>query len=127
VKRTTGVWTDARFDIVLAHVLRAGVLLSAAMVACGGIVFLRVHGLERPAYDVFRGEPGALRSVRGIVTDAVHGRGRGLTQCGLLLLIATPIARVVCSVFGFIKQRDWVYTGIMLGVLALLAYSLLAG
>jgi uncharacterized membrane protein len=126
VKQTI-VSTDARFDTVLAYVLRAGVLLSAAVVACGGIVFLRVHGLERPAYHVFRGEPAALRSVRGIVSAAVHGGGRGLTQCGLLLLIATPIARVVCSVFGFIKQRDWLYTGITLAVLALLAYSLLAG
>jgi uncharacterized membrane protein len=127
VKQTTAAWTDEQFDTVLAYVLRAGVLLSAAMVACGGIVFLRAHGLERPAYHVFRGEPGALRSVRGIVSGALHGQGRGLTQCGLLLLIATPVARVVCSVFGFIRQRDWLYTGITLAVLALLIYSLLAG
>jgi uncharacterized membrane protein len=46
-------------------------------------------------------------------------------QLGLLLLIATPIGRVVFSVAGFARQRDWLYVGITLVVLALLAYSLI--
>lgn len=120
-------WTDEQFDFVLAHVLRAGVLLSAAFVACGGVVFLASHGLEQPSYHVFRGEPIPLRSVRGIVEEAVHLHGRGLVQLGLLLLIATPIARVVFAVFGFARQRDWLYVAITLTVLTLLSYSLLAG
>ena len=53
--------------------------------------------------------------------------GRGLIQLGLLLLIATPIARVVFSVAGFARQRDWLYVAITLIVLTLLGYSLLAG
>jgi uncharacterized membrane protein len=119
--------TDEHFDLVLAYVLRAGVLLSAAIVTCGGVVFLASHGLEQPSYHVFRGEPLPLLSAHGIVDEAVHLRGRGLVQLGLLLLIATPIARVVFSVFGFARQRDWLYVAITLTVLALLSYSLLAG
>jgi len=45
---------------------------------------------------------------------------------GLLFLIATPIARVVFSIVGFMRQRDWHYAGVTAAVLALLAYSLLA-
>ena len=41
-------------------------------------------------------------------------------QLGLLLLIATPIARVVFSIFGFMRQRDWLYVGVTATVLALL-------
>ena len=40
------------------------------------------------------------------------GRGRALIQLGLLLLIATPVARVAFSVFAFERQRDWTYVGI---------------
>ena len=120
-------WTDEQFDLVLAHVLRIGVGASAVVVAIGGVVFLVRHGLERPSYHVFRGEPGNLTSLRGIVTEAVHLSGRGLVQLGLLLLVATPIARVVFSVAGFLRQRDWLYVGITMAVLILLAYSLLAG
>jgi len=120
-------WTDERFDIVLAHVLRIGVGASAVVVALGGVVFLVRHGLERPSYHVFQGEPGNLTSLRGIATEAVHLSGRGLVQLGLLLLVATPIARVVFSVVGFLRQRDWLYVAITMAVLTLLAYSLLAG
>jgi uncharacterized membrane protein len=126
MERLTSGWTDEQFDIVLAHVLRAGVLVSAVVVACGGVVFLASHGFERPSYHVFRGEPVPLRSVHGVVEEALHLRGRGLVQLGLLLLIATPIARVVFSIVGFVRQRDWLYVTITLIVLALLGYSLLA-
>lgn len=83
--------------------------------------------LERPSYHVFRGEPVLLLSVRGIVNEAVHLEGPGLVQLGLLLLIATPIARVVFSMVGFVRQRNWLYVTITAVVLALLGYSLLAG
>jgi|SRR5471032_2131015 uncharacterized membrane protein len=120
-------WTDEQFDTLLANVLRIGVLLSAAVVLSGGAVYLSRHGFQQPEYSVFRGEPGDLRSVPGIVGDARMGSGRGLIQLGLLLLIATPIARVVFSVVGFARARDWLYVAITIVVLALLIYSLTMG
>lgn len=119
--------TDEQFDTLLANVLRAGVLLSAAVVVCGGAVYLSRHGFQQPEYSVFRGEPGDLRSVGGIVADARMASGRGLIQLGLLLLIATPIARVVFSTVGFARARDWLYVAITIVVLALLTYSLTTG
>ena len=126
MNRNERTWTDERFDILLAHVLRAGVLLSATIVALGGAVFLVRHGFEHPIYHVFHGEPQPFRSVTGIFETARDLSGRGLVQLGLLFLIATPIARVVFSIAGFMRQRDWLYVGVTAIVLALLAYSLLA-
>jgi uncharacterized membrane protein len=123
----SAAWTDEQFDVVLAHVLRGGVLLSAAVVACGGAVFLARHGMQRPDYHAFKGEPDTLRTIRGIISDTMTLSGRGLIQLGLLLLIATPIARVVFSVIGFARQRDWLYVVITLAVLTLLVYSLTSG
>ena len=118
---------DERFEIVLAHVLRAGVFASAAVVALGGALWLASHGFERQAYARFHGEPAALRSVAGILAQARRFQPAALIQLGLLLLIATPIARVVFSVVGFCRQRDWLYVTITLLVLGLLAYSLVSG
>ena len=87
-------------------------------------MYLLRHGHDVPDYRVFRGEPSDLRSVSGIVSDARLLSGRGLIQLGLILLIATPIARVVFSVAGFLKQRNWMYVAITLIVLMLLAHSL---
>jgi len=117
---------DDEFDAQLARVLRTGVIASAVVIICGAAIFLARHGGERPAYHVFRGEPSDLRSIGGIVVEALRFQGRGLIQCGLLLLIATPIARVVLSVVAFLRQRDWLYVAVTLIVLALLSYSLLA-
>jgi uncharacterized membrane protein len=52
-------------------------------------------------------------------------RRRGTIQFGLLLLLATPIARVVFSVFAFAQQRDRAYVLITLFVLMVLLYSLI--
>jgi uncharacterized membrane protein len=118
-------WTDEEFDTLLGNVLRAGVLVAAAVVLCGGVVYLLRHGHDVPDYRVFRGEPSDLRFVSGIVSDARSLSGRGLIQLGLLLLVATPIARVVLSVVGFLKQRNWMYVAFTLVVLMLLTYSLI--
>jgi uncharacterized membrane protein len=42
----------------------------------------------------------------------------------LLVLIATPVARVAFLAYIFARQQDKLYTAVALIVLALLAYSL---
>ncbi|MFZ3368535.1 MAG: DUF1634 domain-containing protein, partial [Candidatus Sulfotelmatobacter sp.] len=66
-----------------------------------------------------------LRSVGGILRDAVALRGRGIIQLGLLLLIATPVARVAFSIFGFAEERDRLYVIVASIVLLVLLYSLI--
>jgi uncharacterized membrane protein len=76
-------------------------------------------------YGVFRGEPADLRDVRGIIRDTLALRGRGIIQLGLLLLIATPVARVAFSIFGFAKEGDRLYVVFTLIVFSILLYSLI--
>ena len=116
--------SDDRFEAALARVLQVGVGLSAAVIAVGGAIYLWRHGAEQPVYQVFRGEPSDFRSVAGILMETKSGSGRGIIQLGLLLLIATPVARVVFSIVGFLRERDWLYVGVTAFVLALLLYSL---
>ena len=118
-------WTDEQVERVVATLLRAGVVLAAAVVLIGAVVYLYRHGHEPAKMPVFEGEPSDLESIHGIVRGAWHGRGRGIIQLGLLLLIATPIARVIFSVYAFGRERDWTYVFVTLFVLAILLYSLL--
>lgn len=119
---------DERLDQVLGNLLRYGVLLAGAVVLFGGVVYLAHHGREEvPSYREFRGEPEEYRHASTIVADALVPHARGIIQLGLLLLIATPVARVVFSVFAFAVQRDYVYVAVTLIVLAVLVYSLLSG
>ena len=118
---------ETAFEQALGVVLRTGVVLSAGVVAIGAVVYLVRRGALMPTYGVFTGESVDLRSVSGILGDARAGSGRGLIQLGLLLLIATPVARVAFSVVGFARQRDWLYVGIAGVVLLLLIGSLFGG
>ncbi len=118
-------WTDEQTHLVIAQLLRIGVILSAAFVLAGGIVYLSRHGKEPPQNHVFVGEPAELTSISGIIQANLAGRGRGIIQLGLLILIATPIARVMFSVYAFARLRDWTYVFVTLIVLAILLYSLI--
>ena len=118
-------WTDQRMEILIGQLLRAGVLLSAAVVLLGGALYLIRHGRSPADYHVFRGEPSDFCSVRGIVRMALALRGKGIIQLGLLLLIATPVARVAFSIFGFAKEHDRMYVVITVIVLLVLIYSLM--
>jgi len=118
------LWTDRRVEDVIGNLLRAGVALSASVVLLGGIVYLSRHGGAHADYHVFQGEPTELRHLRGIFRQAIGLSGRGLIQLGVLLLIATPIARVAFSIFGFAEERDWMYVGFTVIVLLVLMYSL---
>lgn len=118
-------WTDQRIENVLGNLLRAGVLLSALVVSIGGAVYLWRHGHSPVEFGVFRGEPADLRDVRGIIAESVAWHGRGIIQLGLLLLIATPIARVAFSIFGFAQERDRMYVVFTVIVFSILLFSLL--
>ena len=118
-------WTDRRMDLVIGNLLRSGVVLSALIVLFGAVIYLVRHGRSPTDYQVFRGEPSDLRSVRGILRDALALQGRGIIQLGLLFLIATPVARVAFSIFGFAEEHDRMYVVIASIVLLVLAYSLI--
>jgi uncharacterized membrane protein len=118
---------DRELEVLVAKLLRAGVLLAAVVVLAGGALYLVHHGRESVHYASFESEPEDLRSVEGVVASLPALRARTVIQLGLVLLIATPIARVALSIAGFVKERDWLYVGITLVVLSLLAFGLLAG
>ena len=120
-------WSDQRVEQVVGGLLRTGVILAGLVVLVGGVIYLFRHGAQLPQYRVFHGEPAELRSLMGIVAEAAKLHGRGVIQLGLLLLIATPVARVMFSVFAFALQRDYLYVGVTLIVLVVLLYSLLGG
>jgi uncharacterized membrane protein len=122
-----GQWSDQRLEIIIGVLLQVGVLLAAAVVVLGGIIFLAHHGASIPSYHVFQGEPTDLSTVSGIFHDALAFEGRGIIQLGLLILIATPVARVVFSIVGFALERDTLYVYVTILVLVILIFSLAGG
>lgn len=116
---------ERQMRLALGIVLRGGVLLAAGVVVLGAIVYLGHYASVRETYREFRGEPSDLKSISAIARGAMAFRGRSVIQLGVLLLIATPIARVLFSAVEFALEKNWLYVLITGIVLALLGYSLM--
>lgn len=118
---------DHAVELVVGDLLRWGVLLAAGVTAIGGALLLWQDGGTIPTLGTFVGEPGAHTDLGGILRGALSGDGAAIVQLGVVLLIATPIARVAFTLVAFVRQRDRLYTAVTALVLAILLYSLFSG
>lgn len=119
--------SDQELDQSVATMLRIGVSTAALVVLVGAALLLRHPWTTAPDYRHFQEGNPALRTFAGIVEGAIDLAPKSVIQLGLLILIATPVARVVLCVIGFARQRSGLYVGISLVVLAVLLFSLLEG
>jgi uncharacterized membrane protein len=116
-------------EIWISHVLRAGVLIAAAVISLGLALFL----VKGPG----PGDPTSLQELRARGSQAIavglgsilngiqHGQAGSVIQLGLLLLILTPVARVAMTFVLFLAQRDRIFTAVTLAVLAILVLGLI--
>jgi uncharacterized membrane protein len=112
---------------VLGWILRLGVIFSMVIVLIGGGVYLYRHSTETVHYSKFVGVPDFIESPAGIWHGILTLRGRAIIQAGIVLLIATPVIRIIFSAIGFVLEKDWLYTGISVLVLAVIVISALSG
>jgi uncharacterized membrane protein len=120
-----GALDDEHLERLVSGALRVGLAAAGLLVLAGTLLMLARHGHAAADYRLFRGEPTDLQRPAGILRDAAALSARGIIQLGLLILIATPIARVAFAAVGFARQRDRLYFAIALAVLAALLWSLL--
>lgn len=117
---------DKDMQAVIGWVLRLGVIISMLIVAVGGVIYLCRHGHSAADYSVFKGVPDFVHPA-GIIDGILAHRGRAIIQAGIILLIATPVLRVLFSAIGFILEKDYLYTAITVLVLLIIFVSMLSG
>lgn len=117
---------DTDIQTIIGWVLRGGVFLSISICISGAVIYLSRHGSEMANYHHFKGVPASVQ-LSEIVKSIATLKGMAIIQAGIMLLIATPILRVVFSAVGFTLERDYIYTGITLLVLAIIFASMLGG
>jgi len=113
------------FENTIANILRAGVSIAAAVVFAGGLCYVIQSQHEAAAYHDFHRTSRLYTNVFRMFAAALGGDCRAIIQLGLLLLIATPVARVAFSAVAFARERDYTYVAATLIVLAILLTSLL--
>jgi len=118
---------DTDLQLLLGHVLRAGTVVSITIVFLGGVIYMHRHGHTPADYKTFRGTPASIHEAYGLFLGIMSLRGQAIIQTGIILLIATPVLRVIFSAVGFALEKDYLYVGISLLVLLIIAISALGG
>lgn len=110
-------------ELVISQVLRGGVLLSAAIILLGVLLFYLQFGASGGQ------APGAAfpHTLLGVVSGLSRGDPLAIIVLGLLVLLATPVVRVAVSIMAFGLERDWRYVAITSLVLLILLLSFVLG
>ena len=114
---------DQRLETAMGRMLQIGVTVAALVVLFGGVLYLEHFRGPMPNYQQFHGAPTAYESVRGILRGLATLDSQSLIAFGILLLIATPICRVIFGVVGFSLLRDRFYAAVSVIVLIILMLS----
>ena len=119
--------TDKDIQSLVGNLLRVGVYLSMGIVIVGGLIYLFNHGNEKINYVHFDLDKVSLKTVTVIFSEVLTFKGAAVIQFGLLMLIFTPIARVLMAVVSFFIEKDYLYVLIGLIVFAIIMVSLSGG
>ncbi|HTI58193.1 DUF1634 domain-containing protein [Mucilaginibacter sp.] len=118
---------DKDMQAVIGWILRTGVFVSTAFVITGGIIFLVNHGHSQIDFASFNKVPDFISHIKGVIQGVIHLKGQAIIQFGIVLLIATPVFRVLFAGIGFLIEKDYLYTFISTLVLLIILISMISG
>lgn len=118
---------DRRMQLMLSRLLQTGVVSASVVVLVGGVKYLLEHAGAGPGdLRVFTGgTPMSLREPGLLAHRLMAGDAAALIQLGVVILIATPVLRVVFATIGFVRERDRLYVAIGVFVLGVMMVGLL--
>jgi uncharacterized membrane protein len=118
---------ESQFSTVIGLVLRYGVVASVAIVSVGSVL-LFVEGSTgyyplTTAAQLFDRSNRFLIGAAPLAQGVLSAKPYAIIELGLLVLLATPMARVFVSIFLFMEERRYAFVLITATVMALLLFS----
>ncbi len=119
---------DAKMGMndVISDLLKFGVIISTVIITLG-VVLTLVHppsSFPSSFQQLVSSNYGAPRGgLGGLASGLEAGDAGSVLMLGLIVLLATPVARVAASVVLFAAERDRTYVAITLFVLVVLLFS----
>jgi len=101
----------------IRRVLAFGTWLGIGLLATG-VSLMLVNGISPT-------EAFAPFDLAQVLPDVLAGRPDGFLWAGIVVFIATPVARVVGELVLYVRGREWTMTVVALAILGVVALSLL--
>lgn len=122
----TKPFTDVDLNRSVGNLLRLGVILSV-VTSLVGFVKLFTEGFKMPKYKMLDMGDTSEKVWGSFWNSLCKGEGMAIIQLGILLLILTPLVRIIFALIGYLKEKDYIYVVISLIVLAIMTVSFLTG
>lgn len=118
-------FTDLDLNRSVGNLLRLGVIFSV-ITSFIGFIKLFFEGFEMPK------DYASLEVPVGTIWQSFFASlsrldGMGIIQLGILLLILTPLVRIIFALVGYIKEKDYTYVIVSAIVLGIMLVSFLMG
>lgn len=114
-------------ELAIGYMLRVGVLTACAICLVGGVLYIMRYGGTKADFSTFEGAPPMYRSLSGIWMGLKALEPLAIVQTGVVVLLATPVLRVLFSIFAFLFERDYLYVVITCIVFAIILLNMLGG
>jgi len=120
-------FTDVDLNRSVGNLLRLGVVL-AVTTSIIGFVKLFLEGFKMPRKYTMLNMGTSSEKVWGHFWETLcKGEGMAIIQLGILMLIFTPLMRIIFALIGYLKEKDYTYVIISSIVLAIMAISFFTG
>lgn len=108
----------------LSRVLTWCTVLAGAVGVVGVVMMLAQRSSGTVSLKEFMPAAEGLRHPATILRAAMQGNAPAIMQCAVIVMIATPVLRVMAAGVVFLVERDWLYVAMSVLVLAGLALGL---
>ncbi|KUJ52602.1 DUF1634 domain-containing protein [Chryseobacterium sp. JAH] len=120
-------FTDVDLNRSVGNLLRLGVIL-AVITSLIGFVKLFMEGFKMPRkYKLLDMGTSSEKVWSHFWETLCKGEGMAIIQLGILMLIFTPLMRIIFALIGYLKEKDYTYVIISSIVLAIMAVSFFTG
>ncbi len=118
-------FTDFDLNRSVGNLLRIGVILSV-ITSLFGFIKLFLEGFKMPKeYSSLEIPDGTIW--QSFWNSLMNFEGVAIIQLGILILIMTPLVRIIFALIGYLKEKDYTYVIISLIVLGIMVVSFLMG
>ena len=114
-----------RTDRWLSYILLSGLTISLLFITIGTILFFLKNDHQPINQMMYSSNPNHLNTIYRILDHARQWDALAIIQLGILILIITPLMRVLTCLWIFLIEKDYLYIFLACIVLSILLYSVI--
>jgi uncharacterized membrane protein len=125
MRKSTPSFNEHDMQRIVGNFLRWSVVIAILIVATG--FFLYLFQQEKGTLNYAEFHPLRFQGFTALFKALFRAEYQAIIQLGILLLITTPVVRVIIALIGFFLEKDYLYVVISFIILSVIFLSIIFG